>query len=120
MERMDTSPTFRADFRNQNDAVLGTDAPRGMFVATLLGQESLIYDADRPGLLRMEFDPQLHAGSWHFLVKACVDRRAEDYESIDCDPGYNQVELEFVLCAELEDSALYTECQKTEPEPDDE
>ena len=110
LERTDTSPSFREEFLNHADAELGGDAPRGMFVATLLGQESLIYDADRRGLLSMQFESDLHAGSWHFLVKACVDRRTEALNSIDCDSGYNRVELEFVLCADIDNSEEFTVC----------
>ena len=112
-ERTDTSPEFRDINKNGNDKLLGEDAPRGMFVATDLGQESLIYDDDRLGevKLSLQFASDVHAGSWHFLVKACVDRREEELGSIDCDPGYNKVELEFVLCADIDDSDEFPVCK---------
>ena len=110
--RTDTSPEFRDINRNDDDKLLGKDAPRGMFVATDLGQESLLYDGDRleEVKLSLQFAPDVHAGSWHFLVKACVDRRTEALNSIDCDSGYNKVELEFILCADIDNSDEFKVC----------
>ena len=92
-----------------------------MYIATLLGQESLIYNAENPGLILTAFDAQMHTGTWQFQVKACVDRRSEDYGSIDCDSGQNFVNLEIIKCANLEDADQYPECKETvEPEDPDE
>ena len=76
----------------------------------------------------MEYDPEIHAGSWLFKVKACVDRTNEDYGSIDCDQGdFNEVELRFALCEELspEEAAEHQVCKEPdeeevpEPEPEE-
>ena len=67
----------------------------------------------------MQFESDLHAGSWHFLVKACVDRRTEALNSIDCDSGYNKVELEFVLCANIDNPDEFAKCKNSNPEPEE-
>ena len=91
-----------------------------MFVAKLLNQKSLIYNAVNSTELRFEFEPNTHAGSWYFNVTACVDRRMETANFTDCDPGYNKVELEFVLCADIEDADQYPVCSNGQPEPEPE
>ena len=62
------------------------------------------------------FDSELHEGQWLFLVKACVDRRTEEYGSIDCDNGQNYLYVEFISCENVEDAESLPECQKTEVE----
>ena len=80
-----------------------------MYIATLLGQRSLIFTAEAQGLLMTAFDAEMHTGTWQFAVKACLTL-TDRYINIDCDPGQNLVNLEFILCVDLEDSSQYTEC----------
>ena len=98
MGRRVTDPDFRAEYENANDAVLPSGPP-GMYVATTLGQTSLVVNP-AVGVIQNTFDAAAHGGTWEFTARACIDLTSEIY----CDPGTNSVQVVIVEAA---------------PEPDD-
>ena len=116
--RTEVSPEFREVFLNTNDAVLGKDAPSDLYIATLLGQTSLLISSEPftnsdgsfrdvapefHQFFRNSFDPDLHEGEWKFGVKVCVDRRNEAFGALDCDTGENYITINFIQCTDVED-----------------
>ena len=62
----------------------------------------------------------LHAGSWLFRLKVCVDRREESYQGFDCDAGQNLIHLDFLDCTSLADADLATQCTDTDSDKENE
>ena len=119
--RTEVNPEFREEFLNMDDAVLGKDAPSDLYIATLLGQTSLLLSSEpftnsdgsikdvapeSHQFFRNAFEPDLHEGWWKFGVKVCVDRRDEAYGALDCDHGENYIWINFIQCTDVEDLDL--------------
>ena len=119
--RTEANPEFREEFLNRNDAVLGKNAPSDLYIATSLGQTSLLLSSEPftnsdgsivdvapefHQFFRNTFEPDLHVGWWKFGVKICVDRRDEVYGALDCDHGENYLWINFIQCTDVEDLDL--------------
>ena len=106
-----------------------------MYTAVPLGQTSILVssepmaDQDRSNLpvseeshqfFQADFDPELHAGTWLFRLKVCVDRREEAFEGFDCDDGQNFIYLDLQDCANFAEADKPTECTETEEEDEEE
>ena len=119
--RTEVYPEFRNEFNNTNDAVLGEDAPCDLYIATLLGQTSLLLSSEPytnsdgsfkdlapefHSFFKHSFEPDLHEGWWKFGVKVCVDRRDEAYGALDCDHGENYISINFIPCTDVENLDL--------------
>ena len=50
------------------------------------------------------------------MIKACIDRRDGWFGALDCEPGYNTLNLEIVEVCKTDDANLYPECDTGEDE----
>ena len=62
---------FEDIYSNNDDIVLGPDAPPDRYIATTLGQNTLIF-SDESYKIETSYDAELHSGLWIFSVNACV------------------------------------------------
>ena len=42
--RTSSDPDFRTIYKNNNDAKLGQDAPKGLYIATTMGQDTVYFE----------------------------------------------------------------------------
>ena len=62
---------FMDIYSNNDDIVLGPDAPPDRYIATTLGQNTLIF-SDESYKIETSYDAGLHSGTWTFSNNACV------------------------------------------------
>ena len=56
---------FILDYQNLNDINIGADAPSDRFIATSLGQNTLVFP-DESDKIETAYDAELHSGTWSF------------------------------------------------------
>ena len=84
-------------YSNNDDIVLGPDAPPDRYIATTLGQNTLIF-SDESDTIETSYDAELHSGTWTFSTNACVYvSQAQDLIStLECSRGVNKIEINFI------------------------
>ena len=50
------------------------------------------------------------------MIKACIDRRNGWFGALDCEPGYNTLNLEIIEVCKTSNADLYPECDTGEDE----
>ena len=58
----------------------------------MLSEQLVIEEGDQTierSLLQTVFDSEVHVGNWYFVIRACVDRRNEEFGALDCEKGLN-------------------------------
>ena len=90
---------FRDEYHNLDDMNLGQDAPADRFIATSLGQNTLVF-SDESDTIETSYDAELHSGTWTFSTNACVYVfQAQDLIStLECSRGVNKIEINFIDC----------------------
>ena len=53
------------------------------------------------------------------MIKACIDRRDGWFGALDCEPGYNTLNLEIIEVCKKSDAGLYPECDTGEDEDEE-
>ena len=86
LDRSASDLDFKYDYANEADTLLGKSAPANSYIASTLGQETLLVNAET-GLWQTRYAPSeiLNlAGQWTVYVSKCVDRREEALGKLDC------------------------------------
>ena len=84
-------PKFREEYENTNDAILFEHAPASLYIASPLGQNTLVTNGAN-NILDFYYEVFSHEGDWEFEIRACIDTSPGVY----CDPGSNKVTFSFV------------------------
>ena len=77
-----SSQQFKDKYANNNDSKLGSSAPSSVYIATTLGQQTIVFPKEEA--FRIQVNGTEHGGRWIFKVRPCVNRTLEDYGDYDC------------------------------------